>query len=188
MRASQLQAEAKRISLLLFLSTGVRGRYCASQVLGLGQGVIRTLYRELRELGLIDVGRGGAKVTERGRAELKAMLKRRGILGAQLLNEVEAWGVRCRGVVASLEGDVASVVAARDAAVRREALMALVIKQSPRGFYLPMVESYDIEEGAPTVYRTLLQLPEGAAYLAVLGDAIYPCVLGLLEAASLAQS
>lgn len=186
MPAASGERETRAIAFLLLLSSGVRGRYSASELLGLGQGVLRGLYRELSALGLIEVKRGGARLTERGRGWLSGALRARGILGVKLLEEVEAWGSRYRGVAASLDRDIPSVVAARDAAVRSGAAMALVVKKSERGFYLPLVEDRDLKAEAPAIHEALEELPEGASYLVVLGDALFSCVRGLLSAAALA--
>lgn len=179
--------EVRAIAFLLLLSEGVRGRYSASELLGLGQGVLRGLYKELSTLGLIEVKRGGAKITELGSIWLREALRARGILEARLLVDVEAWGSRYKGVAASLDRHFSSIVAARDAAVRSGAVMALIAKRSGDSFYLPLVEEYDLKVEAPAIHRALEELPEGTSYIVVLGDNLYSCVKGLLGAAALAE-
>jgi hypothetical protein len=181
------EREVQAVALLLLLSEGVRGRYSASSLLGLREGVVRGLYEDLKELGYVEARRGGARITELGRRWLAERLRLRGILGAKLLEEVEAWGSKYAGAAASLEREVRRIVAARDAAVRGGAAMALIVKRSARGFYLPLVEEYDLEAGAPGVCRALEGLPEGRSYLVVLGESLYACVRGLLSAAAAAE-
>ncbi len=179
---------AREIALLLALTKGVRGRYSLSEQLGLGQGVLRGVYRSLRERGLIAVGRGGARLTAEGFRELERLLRERGIARAEVLEDVEAWGRRYWGVVAALEGGIDSVVEARDAAVRAGARMALIVRREGGRLYLPGVEDYDLSSGAPSIYGALASMPPVEFCAVVLGDKLYPCVKGLLEIASLARA
>jgi hypothetical protein len=179
--------EARTIAFLLLLNEGVRGRYSASALLGLGQGVLRGLYMDLKDLGLIEVKRGGAIITERGKRWLKEVLRAHGILGVRLLDDVEAWGFKYKGVAASLDHGIPHVIAARDAAVRSGAAMALIVKKSGARFYLPLVEDHDLKVEAPGVHKALEGLPEGTFYIVVLGSHLYSCVKGLLSVAALAK-
>ncbi len=145
------------------------------------------MYRDLKELGLIEVKRGGAVITEHGKRWLKEVLRTRGILGAKLLEDVEAWSFRYKGVAASLERGIPNVIAARDAAVRSGATMALIVKRSEAGFYLPLVEDHDLKVEAPGVHKALEGLPQGTSYIVVLGSQLYSCVRGLLSVAALAK-
>lgn len=185
--AVKREKEARIAAFLLLLSSGSRGRYSASSLLGLGQGVLRGLYRELSEQGLIKVARGGARITPEGRARLQETLARYGVISAKALEEVEAWGAKYRGVAAALARSAVNVVEARDAAVRCGPTIALVVKRSDRGFYLPLVEEVDLRSEAPQIYSALEELPKAEYYLVVLGDKLYPCVKGLLNAAAPAQ-
>lgn len=178
------EREVQAVALLLLLSERTRGRYSASSLLGLSEGVVRGLYEELKRSGHLEARRGGAKITDLGRRWLAERLKARGILGAKLIEEVEAWGFRYGGVAASLEREVRKVVAVRDAAVRSGAAMALVMKRSEKGFYLPLVEEYDLEAEASGICRVLEELPAGVSYLVVLGEKLYACVKGVLNAAA----
>lgn len=57
---------AVEISVMLALGRGIKGRHTLSRELGLGEGVIRGVYRRLRELGLLEVFRGGGRLTPEG--------------------------------------------------------------------------------------------------------------------------
>jgi len=180
----RVDREALTLSLLLALTGGVKGRYALSRELGVGEGVLRGLYRALREEGLIEVGRGGAWLTERGREAMQRMLAARGLKGVVVLEDVDAWGRRLRGVAGALEGRVGSVVEARDEAVRAGARMALIVENAGGRLVLPLVEECDLGAEAPQIHRALLSLPEARTYIVVLGEQLYPCVRGLLAAAS----
>ena len=145
------------------------------------------MYRDLSDLGLIEVKRGGAVITDLGKRWLREVLRAHGILGVKLLDNVEAWGSRHKGVAASLDRGVSSVVAARDAAVRSGAAMTLIVKKSGSRFYLPLVENHNLKVEAPGVHKALEELPEGASYIVVLGSHLYSCVKGLLSAAASAE-
>jgi hypothetical protein len=186
-RARYENRRVRTLAFLLLLNEGARGRYSASSLLGLGQGVLRELYRELKGLGLIEVKRGGAIITDLGKSWLKEFFRARGILGVKLLEDVEAWGFRYRGVAASLDREIPNIVAARDAAVRSGATMVLIAKKSGGGFYLPLVEDRNLKVEAPSVHKALEGLPEGTSYIVVLGSHLYSCVRGLLSAAALAE-
>lgn len=176
------ERETRSLAFLLALTRGARGRYALSRELGLSEGILRGLYRQLESRGLIRVGRGGAQLTESGRREILRLLSEQGVKAALVLEEVEAWGRRFGGVAAALEGRVEQVVEARDEAVRAGAYMALVVEKVGGKFVLPLVEGYDLQAGAPQLYEILSLLPEADSYLVVLGDRLYPCVKGLLSA------
>ena len=187
MPSAREDKEVRMIAFLLLLNEGIRGRYSASALLGLGQGVLRGLYRDMSDLGLIEVKRGGAVITDLGKRWLKEVLRAHGILGVKLLDNVEAWGSVYKGVAASLDRGVSSIIAARDAAVRSGAAMALIVKKSGARFYLPLVENHDLKVEAPGVHKALEGLPEGTSYIVVLGSHLYSCVKGLLSVAALAK-
>lgn len=181
------EREVRILTFLLALTCGVKGRYALSSELGLGQGVLRGIGAELAERGFIRVGRGGARLTSEGLRELHRLLDKWNLRGAVVLEDVEAWGRRFRGVVAAFNGKIRNVVEARDEAVRAGAHMALIVVRSERGFVLPLVEDYDLKSNAPQLYETLASLPAAPTYLIVLGEHLYPCVKGLLRIASSAK-
>lgn len=182
-----IRREAQVISFMLALTRGAKGRYSLSKELGLGEGVLKGIYRELRNLGLIAVGKGGAWLTSEGCRELERLLRAHGVRQAVVLDDLEAWGRRFVGVAAAIEGSIVNVVEARDAAVRAGAQIALIVKRSGGRLYLPMVEDYDLRAEAPNIYEALASMAASDYYVVVLGDELYPCVMGLLNAAALAQ-
>lgn len=170
-----------KIAALLALCSGVKGRYTLCKELGVREGVLKGLYEELKKEGLIEVYRGGARISAKGREALTLMLRERGIVDASVLWEVNAWGERLLGVAAALAGDVKNVVRARDVVVRAGAAMALIVKVSEGRMYLPAVEDYNIREHLPEVYEALASMPRAAAYVVALSENVYPCVVGILR-------
>lgn len=172
------------LAFLLSLSNNeVKGRYELSKELGIGEGVLRGIYQELREGGLITVGKGGTRLTPKGLEELEKMLSVNGIIHAVFLNDFEVWGRKYIGVAAALRRNVKNVVEARDAAVRSGAHIALIAKREADRIFLPMVEEYDLLQNAPQLYSVLASLPPAESYAVVLGDNLLPCVKGLIELA-----
>lgn len=181
------EQEIRILSFLLALTRGVKGRYALSSELGLGQGVLRGISATLASRGLIKVGRGGARLTDEGLEELRKLLDKWKLRGVVVLEDVEAWGRRFRGVAAAFDGKIGNVVEARDEAVRAGAYMALIVVRSEEGFTLPLVEGYDLRSNAPQLYAALASLPAAPTYLIVLGEHLYPCVKGLLKIVSSAK-
>lgn len=170
-----------KIAFLLTLSSGVKGRYTLRDELGVGEGILKGLYEELKREGLIEVHRGGARISIKGREALALMLRECGVMDARILEEVNAWGERLRGVAAALTGDVKNVVKARDVVVRAGAVMALIVKVKDGHMYLPAVEDYNIKEYLPDVYGILASMPRTTVYVVALSEKIYPCILGILR-------
>lgn len=181
------EREARILAFLLALRGGAKGRYTLSRELGLGEGVLRGLTAEAAKRGYVQVGRGGTWLTREGLEELRRLLDKWHLVEAILLEDVEAWGRKFRGVAAALDGRIRNVVEARDEAVRAGAYMALIIERGERGFTLPLVESYDLKSNVPQLHDALVQLPLAPTYVVVLGEHIYPCVKGLLKLVSSAK-
>lgn len=177
------------ISVMLALGRGIKGRYALSREVGLGEGVIRGVYRRLREHGLIEVFRGGSRLTPKGFNTLRDTLSTLGILEMHVLEEEVVWGEKLRGVVAALKEEVRDVVKARDAIVRAGAKAALIVKKSCAGnFYLPLVESYDLRREMPKLYNVLSAMPSTAkTYVVAYADRLFPCIKGVLEVSALAR-
>jgi len=187
--SEEFRLSAVEISVMLALGKGIKGRYVLSRELGLGEGVIRGAYRRLRELGLIEVLRGGSRLTPKGFRALRRVLNALGILEIRVLEEEVVWEEELRGAVAALEGEIGDVVRARDTIVRAGAKAALIIKRSPTGdLYLPLVEGYDLRREMPRLYTVLSTMPSTAkTYVVAYADSLFPCVRGLLEASALAR-
>lgn len=182
------EREIRILAFLLALTGGVKGRYALSRELGLGEGVLRGISAKLAERGLIRVGRGGAWLTEEGLAELRRLLAKWSLREIVVLEDVEAWGRKYRGVAAAFAGTVGNVVEARDEAVRAGARVALIVVRGENDFTLPLVEGYDLRSNAPQLYEVLASLPPAPTYLIVLGDHLYPCIKGLLRIVSSAKA
>ena len=90
-------------------------------------------------------------------------------------------------MAATIEGSITSVVDARDAAIRAGAQIALIVRRRGEELYLPLVEGYDLRKEASCLYEALVSMTKGDCYVVVLGEELYPCVRGLLNAARLAQ-
>lgn len=184
-----LKADAPRISLMLALKDCFKGRYSLSRELGLGEGVIRRLYRELRREGLITVVRGGARLTPLGVMRLEEELRRCGIIAIKLFKPDSVMGEGLMGVVAALAASIRNVVDARDCVVRAGARSALVIKRGSGRFYLPLVEDYDLERGMPRLYAALSSMPSRSrSFVAAFAETLTPCVEGVIRVAALARN
>lgn len=172
---------AEELALLLSLKDGLKGRYSISRETGLGEGVIRRLYRRLADEGLIRVTRGGAAITGRGLRLLQGALEGAGVSGIDVLPDGLVWGPGNITLVAWLEWRVPSIIEARDAAVRRGAAAVLVVRRAGGGFYIPYVEGYDVERNMPALYSALVRSggPEDGDVVAIVAGTLVECLRGL---------
>ncbi|MCS7142529.1 MAG: DUF4443 domain-containing protein [Aigarchaeota archaeon] len=129
------------------------GRKRVSEIMGIGEGTARTMIQRLQDLGLIEVSRGGCKLTSKGEEVYESL--RRLIQGPFTVKMSGVWeysanvGVLIRGASKLIKYGIEQ----RDAAVRYGAKGALtVIRQDGR---LVMPGSSDVTSEYPVFADSL---------------------------------
>ncbi|MFB0543442.1 MAG: DUF4443 domain-containing protein [Candidatus Bathyarchaeia archaeon] len=147
--------EVHVLKALELISSGPRvGRKRLGELLGLGEGVVRTLLRHLQGEGLIEVARKGVGLTGRG-GSLLAALRAYVSIGAEVPRSPLTIGPKNFAVLVRGAGDhVQSGVEQRDAALRAGALGATTLVFEGERLILPGME--EPLPAAEEVYDLLL--------------------------------
>lgn len=120
------------IILFLLKFHGRAGRYVLSSLSGISEGIVRRILEELKSRGLIESGKGGSKITERGIEVLKNIFKELHLTNFTRIDEfcklLNCDGMCMTYVIRDLKLDEKSVVFIRDEAIRSGAHAVLITR------------------------------------------------------------
>ncbi len=161
------------------------GRVRLSRVLGLGEGMTRTLVRHLREEGLVEISRSGVFLSEFGRRVFSELRSRIGgeavVPGSPLTVGSSNLAVLVRGV----GGGVRLGVEERDAAIRVGALGATTLVFRGGRLTVPGVDPDALQNTTPVLdlLRSGLRPAENDAIVVGSADDRHTAELGAKAAA-----
>jgi len=96
-------------------------------MLGLGEGKVRSILKQLKELGFIEVKRGGSKLTKEGEEYLSSVLSELGVKKIVVLYDKEDYFKDMIIVCAHVRArEIKNIIDLRDEAVRNGAEGALI--------------------------------------------------------------
>jgi len=139
-RASYGEVDVLKAVIAIGKSETKLGRFKLGQLIGLGQGEVRTLIARLKDNRLITVDSRGATLTEKGKKEFALITK-----AIPFSSEVEArdldlgktsWSVIVRGKASKVKKGIEQ----RDAAIRAGATGALTVEFVANKFKIPSVD------------------------------------------------
>lgn len=121
------------------------GRKRLTQLLGIGEGSVRTMLSKLAEWGMIASTRSGVTLTEKGRRLYEALSSALSPL-MKVGFEMPWTASENYGVVVKGKADmVASGLEERDEAVRNGAAAAMVLTSLPDGIHMPRISNLSVE-------------------------------------------
>jgi len=135
---------------------GSVGRFRLSQELGVGEGVVRTLLKRMKDAGIVRSARSGCILTQNGVKlweELRSKLARKVELGR---SEISLGEYNVAILVKGSGSKVSAGLEQRDAAVKAGALGAVTIVMREGKLQIPMI-SDDASKDFPRVYQQVVK-------------------------------
>jgi len=133
-------------AILILGSKDSVGRKRLAELLGLGEGSVRTVLQKLRRAGLVVTSRGGCRLTDQGRSLFTTVSSSIPVL-AQLDLKIPWKSLYNVGVVIrGAAGRVGSGLEQRDTAVRSGAESALVLVSKDGRLIMPQVSDLSAEQ------------------------------------------
>jgi len=173
------------LAVLYLLSEYKRlGRYQISEILSLGEGVVRRILKRLRDKGFVTTSRGGTSLTLRGKELLKAIFRKFDIKKVAEVNVTKIIGSGYSGIGVCCSTLSQNVLKIRDEVVRGGAEGALILKFERGKLTIPYLDKEEIpgmHEFVESVTKTF-ELSDGDVVIVGFNKKLGRALMGAIRA------